>query len=312
MLAVMADVLLPIVVVVAAGYLLRRRMPLDLATVNRLAMYGLSPALIFVSLVRAQITGGAAIRMVLLSVGLMLCLAVITTAVALPLGLRGASLSALLLSSMFMNTGNFGLPLARFALGDEGFQRAVLFFIPQSIMAQTIGVGVAAAGSVAAGGAWAQARAVMGRVLRMPQVYAVAAALFARFSGFALPEATGVFGGLYRGLVLLSEAALPLMLLVLGMQLAQRSAHFEQPRLTALAVTMRLVVSPLVAAGLALALGMQALDFKVGVLQAAMPTAVNMTLLALEFNIRPPFVVSAVVASSLGSLLTLALILTIM
>lgn len=312
MLAVMADVLLPIIVVVAAGYGLRRRMPLDLATINRLAMYGLSPALIFVSLVRAEVTGGAALRMVVLSVGLMLCLATITTVVALALGLRGESLSALLLSCIFMNTGNFGLPLARFALGDQGFQRAVLFFIPQSIMAQTIGVGVAAAGSVAAAGIREQAQTVLARVFRMPQVYAVAAALAVRFSGFSLAEATGMFGGLYNGLVLLSEAALPLMLLVLGMQLAQRTAHFEQPRLTALAVTMRLIVSPLVAAGLALALGMQALDFKVGVLQAAMPTAVNMTLLALEFNIRPPFVVSAVVASSLGSLLTLALILTIM
>lgn len=312
MFEVMADVLLPIVLVVVVGYMLRQRMPLDLSTINRLAMYGLSPALIFVSLVRAEVSGGAALRMIVLSISLMLCLAVLTTLIAVPLGLRETSLTALLLASLFMNTGNFGLPLARFALGDEGFQRAVLFFIPQSIMSQTIGVAVAAAGSTVASGWWSHGRAVALRVLRMPQIYAVVAALAVRFTGMPLAEVGGMMGGLYRGLVLLSEAALPLMLLVLGMQLAQRAATFEQPRLTALAVTLRLIVSPLVAGGLALALGMNGLDLKVGVLQAAMPTAVNMTLLALEFNIRPPFVVGAVVASSLGSLFTLALILTVM
>lgn len=311
MFAVLADVLLPIIVVVGVGYGLRRRMPLDLSTINRLAMYGLSPALIFVSLVRADISGAAAAQMIVLSVTLLILLSVITIAIALPLGVRGASLSALLLTCLFMNSGNFGLPLARFALGDQGFQRAILFFIPQSIMAQTIGVGVAAAASTGATGLLAQGRVVVLRVLRMPQIYAVSAALAVRASGLPLATIGGVGGGLFRGLALLADAALPLLLLVLGMQLAQRGT-IEQPRLTALAVTMRLIVSPLLAVGLALALGMGALDLKAAVLQAAMPTAVNTTVLAIEFNARAPFVVGAVIVSSFGSLITLACILTLM
>jgi hypothetical protein len=311
MLGVLVDVLLPILVVVGVGYTLRRRMTFDLGTINRLAMYGLSPALIFVSLVRANMAGGTALRMVLLSVGLIVCMAVLTLAITLPLGIRGKNLSAVMLGCLFMNTGNFGLPLAHFALGDEGFQRAVLFFIPQSIMAQTLGVGVAAAGSVDSDGLRAHMRVVLLRVLRMPQIYAVAAALIVRGAGIPLQDVPGVLGALFQGLLLLSQAALPLMLVILGMQLAQRSS-FEQVDLLAFATGMRLVVSPMVAFALALALGMSGLDLKVGVLQSAMPTAVNMTLLALEFDTRPPLVVGTVVASSVGSLVSLTLLLTVL
>ena len=50
--SVFAQVLLPIVVVVASGYVLQRRLELDLHSVNRVSLYLLSPALIFSSLVQ--------------------------------------------------------------------------------------------------------------------------------------------------------------------------------------------------------------------------------------------------------------------
>ena len=53
--SVFAQVLLPILVVVASGYLLQRKVELDLQSVNRLSLYLLSPALIFSSLVQSRI-----------------------------------------------------------------------------------------------------------------------------------------------------------------------------------------------------------------------------------------------------------------
>lgn len=52
--SVFAQVLLPIVVVVASGYLLQRRFVLDLQSVNRLSLYLLSPAPIFSSLAQSR------------------------------------------------------------------------------------------------------------------------------------------------------------------------------------------------------------------------------------------------------------------
>ena len=60
--SVFAQVLLPIMVVVASGYLLQRMFVLDLHSVNRLSLYLLSPALIFSSLVQSQIEVAETLR----------------------------------------------------------------------------------------------------------------------------------------------------------------------------------------------------------------------------------------------------------
>lgn len=308
MLSVMLEVLLPVALVAAVGFMLGRRMPLDQATINRVVIYGMSPALIFTSLVQADLTGAGALRMLVFSVGIVAVMAAITAAIALPLGLRGRSLSAMLLVALFMNSGNYGLPAARFAFGDEGFTLALFFFIAQSVMAQTVGVAVAAAGAAGAGPGLVPE--VARRVLRMPQIYATAAALLVRATGFDPAAASGLFAGLFRGLALLSEATLPMMLIVLGTQLSGGVA-LQEPGLVALGTFLRLLVSPVVAYGLGLALGLDQLSLAVGVMLAGMPTAVNTTIVAVEFDSRPSLVVGTVVASSLLSLATLSVILTV-
>ena len=49
------DVLLPIVVVVLVGYVLKRFLPIDTRSLNRMSMYALSPALIFITIIKIQI-----------------------------------------------------------------------------------------------------------------------------------------------------------------------------------------------------------------------------------------------------------------
>lgn len=309
MLRVLMEVLLPVALVAAVGYALRRRLPLDQATLNRVVIYGMSPALIFTSLVTADLRGDTALQMLALSVGGALAMGAIAWVAGRAMGLRGGSLSALLLVSMFMNSGNYGLPASRFAFGEEGFTLALFFFVAQSVMGQTLGVAVAAAG--AARGERGLAREVAGRVLRMPQIYATTAALLVRWAGVDPSEGSGPLLGAFRGLALIGEATLPMMLIVLGVQLAGGVVR-EEPRLVALASALRLVVSPLVAYGLGRALGMDDLSLAVGVMLAGMPAAVHTTITAIEFGSRPSLVVATVVATSLLSLLSLSAILTLL
>lgn len=308
MLRVLMEVLLPVALVAAVGYALRLRLPLDQTTLNRVVIYGMSPALIFSSLATADLSGGGTLRMIALSVATAVAMGVIAFAVAWPLGVRGGSLSALLLVSMFMNSGNYGLPAARFAFGEEGFTLALFYFVAQSVMGQTLGVAVAAAGAARSGPGLA--REVAGRVLRMPQVYATTAGLLVGAAGPDLAGQSGPLLGAFRALALLGEATLPMMLIVLGVQLAGGVVR-DEPRLVALATLLRLVVSPVVAYGLGRALGMDDLSLAVGVMLAGMPAAVHTTITAIEFNSRPSLVVATVVATSLLSLLTLSVILTL-
>ncbi len=58
-------------------------------------------------------------------------------------------------------------------------------------------------------------------------------------------------------------------------------------------------------------LGLSGLPLQVGIIQAALPTAVNTTILALEFDTWPQFVSNVVVTTTLGSLVTLTLLIAL-
>jgi predicted permease len=110
-----------------------------------------------------------------------------------------------------------------------------------------------------------------------------------------------------RPIELLSDAAIPVMMLVLGMQL-ERGAWPERPGLVAAAAGLSLVASPLVALGLVSLLGLHGLARQAALVESAMPSAVITTILALEFDIGPRFVTAAVVATTILSPLTVALL----
>jgi len=117
-------------------------------------------------------------------------------------------------------------------------------------------------------------------------------------AGISMPAAV------MRPIGMLSDAALPMMILVLGMQL-ERVSIPDRPALVAAAVALSLIVAPFVALGLASIVGVGAAGRQAGVVLASMPVAVVTTILALEFDAAPTFVTSTVFVSTLLSPLTL-------
>jgi predicted permease len=303
--SVFAQVLLPILVVVASGYLLQRRLELDLQSVNRLSLYLLSPALIFSSLVQSRIEVTETVRIGAFMTLFVISIGAVTWLVALLLRLDSIDRAALMLCVMFMNAGNYGLPAARFAFGQEGFDRAVLFFVVQAILAQTLAIYIAGAGH-------GDRRGGLVQLLKMPQIYAVLAALAVRFGGVRLdPTGEGILNDVFRGVALVGDAAVPLLLVILGLQLAETGRISEGPKV-ALATVLRLGLSVPLAVGLSYLLNLDELSTKLAVMLSSMPTAVNVTILAIEFNVRPRFVSSAVVVSTAVSVFTLTLILVLL
>jgi malate permease and related proteins len=303
--SVFAQVLLPILVVVASGYLLQRRLELDLQSVNRLSLYLLSPALIFSSLVQSRIEVTETVRIGAFMTLFVISIGAVTWLVALLLRLDSIDRAALMLCVMFMNAGNYGLPAARFAFGQEGFDRAVLFFVVQAILAQTLAIYIAGAGH-------GDRRGGLVQLLKMPQIYAVLAALAVRFGGVRLdPTGEGILNDVFRGVALVGDTPVPLLLVILGLQLAETGRISEGPKV-ALAAVLRLGLSVPLAVGLSYLLNLDELSTKLAVMLSSMPTAVNVTILAIEFNVRPRFVSSAVVVSTAVSVFTLTLILVLL
>lgn len=301
LLQVFSEVVLPIVVITGVGYVLEGAFPLDARTLNRVSLYGLSPCLLFVTLLRTEINGAEALRLSLLMLLVCVAMCICAYVIARAMGLSSTERSGFMLASTFMNSGNYGLPATRFAFGDVGFQYAVIGYLTQAFLSQTMAVYVASSG----GG---NRRAALTQVLKMPMLYAAVLAILLRLLGVPLDESNGfVAVGLYRGLRLLADATLPFLLLILGMQLRRRKPLGSFGPLGT-ATMLRLVASIPIAFGVAYLLGLTDLALRVGVMQAAMPTAVNTTILALEFDTWPHFVSNVVVATTVGSLLTLTVL----
>jgi predicted permease len=110
-----------------------------------------------------------------------------------------------------------------------------------------------------------------------------------------------------RPIGLLSGAAIPVMLLVLGMQL-ERHARPEHPKAVAAAVGLSLLVSPLIAFTLAALLGLEGAARQASIIEASMPAAVATTVLALEYDLDAEFSTSVVLFSTLLSPFTLVLL----
>jgi predicted permease len=214
--------------------------------------------------------------------------------VAIPLRLDRPALTAFLLVVVCSNSGNYGLPVTLLAFGRDALTFASVYFVASSIFSYTGGVLLAASGKRTL------REAIVG-ALTVPAVYGAAAAAVTLSLGIRWPAAV------MAPITLLSEAAVPMMILVLGMQLA-RASRPKRPAVVAAAVVVSLVLTPLVAMGVAHLVGLRGAAFQAGVLQTSMPTAVITTILAVEFDVLPDFVTSVVFASTLLSPLTVTLL----
>jgi hypothetical protein len=113
-----------------------------------------------------------------------------------------------------------------------------------------------------------------------------------------------------RSIDLLTQAAIPIMILVMGLQLAKVSWDgLSRPLL--LASGLRLVVSPLLVVGIAALLGLSGAARQAAIVEAATPTAVIAIILGTEFDLEPLFITSVVLATTVLSPLTITPILAI-
>ncbi len=292
LISILLSDLLPIFAIAGAGFLLARFAAADVKSVSRVVFYALLPCLAFRMLVTYDRPSSSVGRLMLLAALVMAAMAVIGYLAGKGLGLDGKYLRSFLMVVMFSNSGNYGLPVVRFAFGPEALSEATVFFLTAAVLTYV-------AASFFAGSQCGRFAGALEKIWRMPSLYGVAAALLARGAGWHVPD------GLMRPVEMLSDSALPVMILVLGMQL-ERAVWPARLGIVMLAVGISLLVTPFVALGLAAILNVTGPARQAAVILSSMPVAVMTTILALEFEIAPEFTTSAVFISTVLSPLTLA------
>jgi malate permease and related proteins len=283
MLANIFSIIAPVFLCSAIGLVWAKRGErFEIAFVTRLVTFVGYPSLVFITLVKVEITAEA---MGVMGFASLATLAMFIAVTVPALKLAGLERRVYLPSMIFANTGNMGLPLCLLAFGNEGLALGISYFTVNSIILFVAGPAIAA-GSVS-----------LARALKEPLLWSVAAALIVKFAGIPVPV------WLFRSLDLLGGFAIPLMLIALGVSLA--GLRITNIGRSVVLAAFRLIMGFLVGWGAAAALGYEGAARGVLIIECAMPVAVFNYIYAQLHGNRPQEIAGVVLLSTLLSFVTL-------
>ncbi|MCA9951666.1 MAG: AEC family transporter [Anaerolineales bacterium] len=290
--------ILPILIVAGFGYGLQRWKPVDKKSLSGIVFNILSPCLVFASLVNSQLLGDELLDLGLFAVLAIGTMGVLAFMVARVLGLSRRETAVLMIVTMFVNNGNFGLTLVNLRYGDAGVSRAIVYYATSTMLVYTLGAFIASLGSLH----W---RDALKRMIRLPAVYAAFGAVIVYSLNIPVPRP------LMSAIEVAGAGAIPVMLLVLGMQMADLQGGFNI-RLAVPAISMRLLLGPIIGLVVATFIGLEGLGRSTSIVQTSMPPAVFTIVLATEFGLKATVVTGIVVVATLISPLTIALAITLL
>jgi predicted permease len=279
MLERLAGIILPVFSIIALGWLYAWRVKPDMATVNRISMNVLAPALVFSALASKDFDV-AANRMLLVG----------SVAVVVGSGLLAWPVARIMREQartfvppmMFNNCGNMGLPLAVLAYGSAGFAPMVALFTISNLLQFTLGVWIL------------DHHARFGNLLRNPIVIATVLGFAFAIAHPPMPE------WLIVAIRLVGDALIPMMLLSLGVRLYETS--FGAWRIGVVGGIVCPLTGLAIATLLAPILGLDPMQQGLLILFGCLPPAVLNFMVAEQFGQEPGKVASIVLIGNLLSI----------
>ncbi|MBQ7064965.1 MAG: AEC family transporter [Firmicutes bacterium] len=306
---VLTNNILPIIFIVALGYIMSRRFPLDVKTLSRTNFYVFVPVFTFYLIYTTDLPDS--ILLVLLFAVCMLVLnyllaRLIARVRHYDISMRNAMMNAL----MFYNSGNIGIPLVTLVFSSVPFlingetpflaqalAIQVIILVVQNGTTNTLGFYIAGVGSHMS---WKDA---LKSVLQIPTMYTIPLAFLLKY---LIPYDFTQFP-LWAAIKYLKEGLVPLALFTLGAQLARTKITRPSADIS-IAVILRLLGGPILALLLILIFHFDTFTSQVLMISSAVPTALNTALIAVERDNQPEFASQTVLYATLLSPVTLALV----
>lgn len=290
------DVILPAFIVIAVGVWVGRAFSLSLVSLNRVALYSALPGLVFTSMSRTELAFSD--TWVLYAANALFVVVMGTLAWFGSGRLRKGARRGVTATSMFGNAANMMLPVSLFAFGEAGLQRALALYVFSALL--LFGLGPLMFGGIEPGAPGRRRKLVL-KIATFPVLWAAVLGVAVNLLEVPVPL------GVSRGVALLGEAAIPLILLTLGVQIQQ--AGLRAPTLVNLyGATVKLGLGPIIALATGWLVGARGLDLAILTLLGAMPPAVNNFQLAMEFGADAEEVAGTVILSTVSALATLSVI----
>jgi predicted permease len=291
MLGIITEVIGPVLLITAVGYALGRSRLVPAQPLTALSALVLIPALVFYALTTSTLPRAAFARIGSFIVVQFLLVAFVVWVFARLHRWDRVRTAGVLLATQISNAGNAGLPLVFFAWGQTGLTSAIGYFAVQAVLVNLLAVYIGA-GATSSGAHPAKA------LLRQPVTYAIGAGVLLNLLGIGLPVPIA------KAAQLLANGAIAIMLLVVGVQLAEVRVAADLHTVW-FATVVRLLVAPLLAWTTAPLLGLEGALRDVSILLASLPTGVSAAVWATEFRTEPALVSSIVVITTLLSPVTI-------
>jgi len=276
---------IPVFLLIAAGFVFAHWKKISLAAVTEIVVYLGTPSLAFSSLASKPLFAGDIIE---LSAGILLIFIVVGLLIRLYFLLCSFSSRGFTLPTLFMNAGNMGIPLALFAFGQEGMQRATLLYVIITFLQYSLGIYIL------------NGRSNWTEIFRLPLIYAAIAGILFNLAQIQIPEL------LLQPVLMLGQATIPIMLISLGYRLHE----VESLQLGhALGGALLRIFGGFAAANIAVHLiSAEGVNRQVLLLYGALPAAVVNFILTEKYRQDPGLAASIVVLSTFISVFTIPIV----
>ena len=290
-----AVTILSIIIMIGLGYFLKRIDFLsekDIDPFNKIVMYILLPCMIFHALYSADLSLISKLGILPLVI---LASSVVTGIVSFfilkQLKLDDITLWSVLVTVMIANTAFMGYPVTLGIFGQEGFLRAIfcdiatlcIFLILSFVLILKFG------GTV---------KTAVKKITFFPPLWAVILGLAFNFINIPI-------GPVIDNTVnYLGQGAIPLIMIALGLSI-DFSAIKRSKSMIVFTSIMKLMFFPIVAFVVATQLGLVDLQFKISIVEAAMPSGMMSLLLAITYKLDYELTSDCILINTVISLITL-------
>lgn len=289
---------IPLILLIAAGYFAGKKFSVDTKTMADIAIFILSPVVIFGAVARLPLQS----EYFVLPVALFVLAATVTLTVNAIAGrfLKDNLSNLIGMSSATANTGYFGLPivLALFGPEDAGLYMLIIFAL--TLNESTFAYFVGARGHHGL-------RDSLIKVAKLPTLYALLAGLLINVSGVPLPAIFNTYWDKFAG------AWTIIGMMLLGVALSRQQLRINWVLLSSLTFT-KFVLWP------SLMLGFIALDrlylhlyepkvYKMLLIIGCVPIAANVVAFATQLNVKPGEAATVVLATTMIAVFYIPIIL---
>lgn len=271
---IFGGIVLPALALVAVGAILQRTRALDLNTLVKLNLFGFVPGFLLVRVAESQFAWSTIGLIGVAVLGPMLFLALACRPLFRITGASRVTSSTAIAGALFFNAGNFGIPVAQLAFGNEGGQvQAVIVLFLNTI--------IFFAGYLLLASAGGGIRASVRSYLRLPMLYVIALGFLIRASGLVADRPPPWLSWIWTAAHFMADGMIPIALITLGAQMAHRPV-WPRWRVTGPVVVIKLIVLPAVTAGFVWFFKLWPWPGAQLILASAGPTAINTLLLTME------------------------------